>query len=221
VTSNLMISAATNSTGRDLLVERALASLSLPGTRLGYRIITEGDQNALLPAELESLGNTVTKVRRASGAARIAARELMESFGRVDQPIPKSSSGAPIWPEGIVGSLAHDATIAVAALAASRDFMSVGIDLEPAEALEPDLLDLIAKPSERAATRPDPFGGRVLFVAKEAVYKAVYPLDRVFLDHHDVEVDFTSRTARVRSGRTVSFRFAVSNHIVALAFVPQ
>ena len=66
----------------------------------------------------------------------------------------------------------------------------------------------------------DPYRGRLLFVAKEAVYKAVYPLDQTFLEHHDVEVSLADRRARVRNGRVVELRFGLASHIVALAFLP-
>ena len=65
-----------------------------------------------------------------------------------------------------------------------------------------------------------PFGGKLLFVAKEAAYKAVYPLDGTFLEHRHVEVDFKARTANVRNGRVVDLRFCISTHLLALAFIP-
>jgi 4'-phosphopantetheinyl transferase EntD len=59
----------------------------------------------------------------------------------------------------------------------------------------------------------------LLFAIKEAVYKAAYPLDRAFLEHHDVEVDLAARTAETRHGRMVPFRYGVSSHIAVLAFI--
>ena len=57
---------------------------------------------------------------------------------------------------------------------------------------------MVATRKERLKISDDPFRGRLLFVAKEAVYKAVYPLDQAFLDHHDVEIDFR-RSQRLRA----------------------
>lgn len=210
-----------SSSTNDPLLEHAVRALSVPGVLIGHRTIAEGDEHALLPGEIEGFAGSVVKVRRASGAARIVARELMARLGCPAQPVPRSASGAPGWPKGIVGSIAHDATAAVAALASSADFGSLGIDIEPAEPLEPDLLELIAGPNERRRMQDDPFGGRLLFAAKEAVYKAVHPLDRIFLEHHDVEVDLANRTAVVRTGRKVRLRFAIATHIVALAVIPR
>jgi 4'-phosphopantetheinyl transferase EntD len=204
----------------DSLLQTSLEDIYVPGVAIGHRIISVGDESALLPEEAHAFANSVIKVRRASGAARIVARELLGPLiGQSKNALPKSASGAPIWPEGVVGSLAHDSTIAIAAIGMRHAVVAVGIDIEPAEFLPPNLLHLIATPRERYNISADPYRGRLLFVAKEAVYKAVHPLDHEFLEHHDVEIDFAARKAFARNGRTVDFRFCISTHIVAVAFI--
>ena len=193
--------------------------MTLPGILVGHRVIARGDEFALLPEEHAAFANSVTKVQRASGAARIVARELLRKMGWPPCAIPRSASGVPVWPEGIAGSLAHDAEIAIAAIALRRDVLSVGVDVEPAVPLDPDLIALVATAKERSAAHGVPCWGRLLFAIKEAVYKAVYPLDGVFLDHHDVEVDFASATASVRGQRVVPFRFCAASHLITLAFL--
>jgi 4'-phosphopantetheinyl transferase EntD len=203
----------------DSSLQSAIDALSVPGVVIGHRLILAGDEHALLPEEAPALAASVVKVRRASGAARIVARELLARLGHVGCALPKGTAGAPMWPAGIVGSLAHDDRVAIAAVGRSRDVAAIGIDVEPAEALPAGLLDMVATAQERLKIADDPCGGRMLFVAKEAVYKAVYPLDRTFLEHHDVEVDLAGRKAVVRNGRVVELRFTVSTHLVALAFL--
>jgi 4'-phosphopantetheinyl transferase EntD len=200
-------------------LQRALETLSVPGVFIAHRMISEGDEKALLPEEADAFARSVIKVRRASGAARTVARTLLRKVGLQQQAIVKSASGLPIWPGGVVGSLAHDSEVAVAAVALRRHFSSVGIDVEPAEPLDPPLLAMVATSREREQPSDDPCRGRLLFCIKEAVYKASYPLDGTFLDHHDVEVDLATRTAIICSGRQVNFRYCSSSHIVALAFV--
>lgn len=201
-------------------LDAAIAALSLPGLMIGYRAISPGDESALMPEEALAFATSVIKVRRASGAARIVARQLLTKVGIVECALPKAEGGAPVWPSGIVGSMSHDSHVAVATIALSRDFSRLGIDIEPAEPLPADLLDLVVTPQERTQIGADPFLGRLLFVAKEAVYKAVYPLDRTFLDHYDVEVSLSRREAVVRNGRTVQLMFSACQHLVALAFLP-
>ena len=198
----------------DSRLQDAIEWLALPGVMIGCRSILPGDECAVFPEE--AFDSPGLKVRRARGAARIVARELLS---RPQYVLPKGRSGAPIWPRGIVGSLAHDSDVAVAAVAPQREFAGIGIDIEPAEALPPELVKTIATRRERLSLDASVYGGRLLFVAKEAVFKAVADLDQIFLDHHDVEVDFTKHEAVIRNGRRVELHFSISTHLLALAFV--
>ena len=204
----------------DPLFQSAIDTLAFPGVAVGHRLISPGDEHALLKEEVPALAASVVKVRRASGAARIVARQLLTQLGYANCALPKGPTGAPVWPAGIVGSLAHDSRVAVAAVGMRADVGALGIDVEPAECLPSELLDLVATPQERLNLGDDVYRGRLLFVAKEAVYKAVYPLDQTFLEHHDVEINLSERKAVVRSGRVVELRFSISaHHLVALAFL--
>jgi 4'-phosphopantetheinyl transferase EntD len=204
----------------DPLFQSAIDTLAFPGVAVGHRLISPGDEHALLKEEVPALAASVVKVRRASGAARIVARQLLTQLGHANCALPKGPAGAPVWPAGIVGSLAHDSRVAVAAVGMRADVGALGIDVEPAECLPSELLDLVATPQERLNLGDDVYRGRLLFVAKEAVYKAVHPLDQTFLEHHDVEINLSERKAVVRSGRVVELRFSISaHHLVALAFL--
>jgi len=205
---------------RDFAILESIGALGLTTIVIDHRLILPGDEFALLPGESEAFAGSVTKVKRSSGAARIVARELLGRLGWPAVDVPKSASGAPIWPEGVVGSLAHDCRVAIAAVALSRDIAALGVDIEPAEPLPFDLLEIVATTSERQGIKDRPYGGRLLFAAKEAVYKAVYPLDHEFLEHHDVEIDFQAGKAAVRNGRIVELAFCISTHLVAVAYIP-
>jgi 4'-phosphopantetheinyl transferase EntD len=158
---------------------------------------------------------------RASGAARHVVRDLLAQLGHPNCPPPKSSGGAPVWPQGIVGSLAHDREVAVAAIASRRGLAGLGIDVEPAETLPDDILEIVCTPRGRAAIAGDRLASRGLFAAKEAVYKAVHPMNGVFLEHHDVEVDLAKQVALARGGRSVSLPLAYIPRIIAIAFIEQ
>jgi 4'-phosphopantetheinyl transferase EntD len=204
----------------DPVFQSAIDTLALPGVAVGHRLISPGDEHALLKEEVPALAACVVKVRRASGAARIVARQLLTQLGYANCALPKGPAGAPVWPAGIVGSLAHDSRVAVAAVGMRADVGALGIDVEPAECLPSELLDLVVTPQERLNLGDDVYRGRLLFVAKEAVYKAIHPLDQTFLEHHDVEVNLSERKAVVRGGRVVELRFSISaHHLVALAFL--
>jgi len=201
----------------DPLLARDLAILAPPGLLIGHRVILPGDEHALFDEEAAPIASSVIAVRRASGAARIVARELLAALGYAGASVPRGASREPVWPVGIVGSLAHDDEVAVAALARRSDFASVGIDVEAALPLPPELRALVATPQELLGSRNDPLREKLLFAAKEAVYKAAFPLDRIFLDFHDIEVDLAAGRAVTRTGRVLALRHRVSTHVLALA----
>jgi 4'-phosphopantetheinyl transferase EntD len=194
-----------------------IQSLAKPGIEIGHRFIAEGDEDALMPGEADSFSDAAASVRRGSGAARIVARVLLERLHHRGIPIPKAPSGAPLWPRGIVGSLAHDRAVAVAAVARAADVSCLGIDIEPAEPLPDDLANFISTPAERLRYGKNFLQGRHLFVAKEAVFKAVYPEDGIFLDYKDIDIDFARREAITSYGRKVTIEAAAASHVIALA----
>lgn len=205
----------------DASLQGAIRLLSSPDVLVDCRTIRPDDDLALLPEEARSIASPLLRVRRASGAARALGRELLTRLGQAPSAIPKAESGAPLWPAGVVGSFAHDGDVAVAAVAHSRAFGAVGIDIEPAEALPEDLRELVVTLRERPRLHEDPFQGRLLFAAKEAVYKAVAARDGLLLDYQDIDVDLATKQARLLDGRGVDLRHSISTHIVVLATMPE
>jgi 4'-phosphopantetheinyl transferase EntD len=200
----------------DPSLQQAIVALAPPGLLIGHRVISPGDEFALLDAEAAAMAAVAVDRRRASGAARHVVRGLMTRLGYARLPVLKEAFGAPVWPAGLTGSMAHDERIAVAAVGLRRDFAAVGIDVEPAVPLPADMLDLIATPRELRAIN-DPLDGKLLFAAKEAVYKAVHPRDGVFLEFHDIEVDLAGGSATTCTGRALTLRHCVASHVVMLA----
>jgi len=203
----------------DPSLARAIESLSLPDIFVGHRLIGPGDESALLEEEARSIESRTAEARRASGAARIVGRRLLARLGYAECAIPKGPSAAPLWPAGLVGSFAHDESVAVAAVAHCCEVGTLGIDVEPAQALPSELLDVIATPQERRHLGSDPWEGRLLFTAKEAVYKAAYTLDGTLLDYHDIAIDLSAGKACAANGRIFELRHCIAAHVVTLAFI--
>lgn len=185
--------------------------------RVACRPVLPGDAERLMPEERPSFAAAVDEVRSRAAAARIVMRRLLELEGIPGWSMPRRPGDAPAWPTGFVGSLSHSDTFAAAALARSADVAGLGIDIEPAEPLPAELRDLVALPGELRPAGPRDIAGRLLFCAKEAAYKAVYPADRRFLEHHDIEVDLRGGTATTCYGRVVSIQLHVDHRIIALA----
>jgi 4'-phosphopantetheinyl transferase EntD len=196
-----------------------LAEDIVPDVLVAHRQIAAGDENHLSAEEQDSFRRCALIVRRRSGAARSAARQLMAIAGCERWSLPRQKDGGPIWPFGFVGSLSHCDYYAAAALAPRSIFAGVGIDIEPTIPLPGDILDTIATPFELAEFDRTSVEGRILFCAKEAAYKAVYPLDKRFLDWHEVNIDFRSRTALTSYGRRVEIAIQIKAAIIAVATI--
>ncbi|MFF1416205.1 4'-phosphopantetheinyl transferase [Streptomyces sp. NPDC058280] len=169
----------------------------------------------LFPAEEALLTRAVPKRRQEFTTARHCARAALARLGIPPAPILPDPRGAPGWPEGIVGSLTHCVGYRAAAVAETSAVAALGIDAEPAEPLrDPDVLAMIADAGERAALdelaagQPDIPWDRLLFSAKESVYKTWYPLTRQWLGFHEARValdpDGTFTAALLVPGPTVA-----------------
>ncbi|MGY2196576.1 4'-phosphopantetheinyl transferase family protein [Pseudomonas gingeri] len=124
-------------------------------------------------------------------AGRYCARRAEHAlYGRYSD-IPSGTDRAPIWPSGLVGSLSHAGGYALAIVGDSQSGYLPGIDVEHL-AGEPEPEDVqrqIASREEMAVLEPllDAAGAfTLMFSAKEAIYKALYPRVRRFIDFHEV-----------------------------------
>ena len=181
--------------------------------RLVKHRIEEGEESAF-PDPSEPLAR-----RRASGAGRLAARSAIAALGGPpDAPLPRAPGGFPLWPEGFVGSIAHDAEMAVAVAARAEDIGALGVDVEPAEPLPPEVAEIALFGEERREAAADPPRGRAIFAAKEAVYKAINPLDGSALEYEDIAVDLATRLARLRDGRTLGLDYSGGARFIVVAF---
>lgn len=148
-------------------------------------------------AEEEALlTRAVDKRRREFRQGRACARAALVALGGPAAVIPQGPSREPRWPAGFVGSISHTHGLCGAAAARAEDFRAVGLDLEPAEAIEPGLWPRIATHTEALAFQAAALehgldGGtamRLLFSAKECFYKCQHELTRTFMGFHDATV---------------------------------
>lgn len=124
---------------------------------------------------------------------RRAARMAMAALGVPVQSVPMGPDRAPIWPNGLVGSISHADGICIAALATDHSYTALGIDLAAAQPMAADLANEIAGPDEitSAPLQPTGLAATRVFSAKEAIYKAVYPNLRQVLDFQAFTLAFT------------------------------
>jgi len=148
----------------------------------------------LFPAEEALVAGAAAKRRREFATGRHCARMALAELGVAPAPVLRGEMGAPRWPAGVVGSITHCAGYRAAAVARASDVLTTGVDAEPDEDLPAGVLDLVALPGERerlrglAAAAPGPCWDRLLFSAKESVYKAWFPLTGRWLGFHDADI---------------------------------
>jgi 4'-phosphopantetheinyl transferase EntD len=126
-------------------------------------------------------------------SGRQLARSLLGRLGWHDTALLANGDGSPAWPHGVVGSIAHADDVCIVALAAAGHAVGLGVDLEPQRPVEPELRRLICTEGERAMLASWPadqrgIGGRLIFSAKESVYKCQYPVLRMPFGFQDLAI---------------------------------
>ena len=170
-----------------------LISTVLPDTVAAAEVYSDPPDLAPLPEEEPLIARSVAKRRKEFITVRYCARLALHQLGVPPAPILKGDKGEPCWPDGVVGSLTHCDGYRGAAVGRAGQLRSVGIDAEPHGVLPPGVLDAISLPVERhelAALPAELHWDRILFCAKEATYKAWYPLTHRWLGFEDAHVVF-------------------------------
>jgi len=176
---------------------------------------------SLLPEERAAVAAAVPKRQREFAAVRECARRAL---GELDVPpvaVLSNKRGAPQWPEGIVGSMTHCAGYCAAVVARGADLHGLGIDAEPNGPLPEGVLDAVSSAGERTwirahgAVAPQVAWDRLLFSAKETVFKVWYPLTGRELDFSEAEIAVPDPGAGVFTARLLVDGLEVDGRPVA------
>jgi 4'-phosphopantetheinyl transferase EntD len=176
-----------------------LMSSVLPGTGTSVENLASAELYsdppglAPMPEEEPLIARSVAKRRNEFITVRHCARLALGELGFPPVPILKGEKGEPCWPDGVVGSLTHCAGYRGAVVGRGAAVRSVGVDAEPHDVLPNGVLDAISLPAERSELAALPAGmhwDRILFCAKEATYKAWFPLTKRWLGFEDAHITF-------------------------------
>lgn len=161
----------------------------------------------LYPQEQAAIARAVPRRRAEFTTARWCVRQALHRLGQPAAAVVPQERGAPGWPPSVVGSITHCTGIRAAALALRTSVLSVGIDAEPNEPLPAGVYEAVSCARERADRARLAQSGvawdRLLFSAKESVYKAWYPIAHRSLD-------FTDAVVRIDPGGTFEARLLVA-----------
>ncbi|MFC0099837.1 4'-phosphopantetheinyl transferase [Micromonospora marina] len=168
----------------------------LPAGAAAVEAFTDVPDEAPFPGEEDLVARAVPARRQEFVTARRCAREAVARLGYAPAPIRPGPRREPVWPDGVVGSITHCTGYRAAAVAPAGALAGLGIDAEPHEPLPDGVAGVVltaGEPDRLAALRaadPATCWDRLLFSAKESVYKAWYPLTGRWLGFEEAELTF-------------------------------
>jgi 4'-phosphopantetheinyl transferase EntD len=129
--------------------------------------------------------------RRTWIAGRAALRRGLDHLGVSSGPILGDERGAPVLPDGVVGSVSHKNEVAVALVARSQGGARVGVDVEVERPFVVDIAKRVLTKDEISClagldARSRDMHVRMSFCAKEAIYKAIDPFVKRYVGFKEV-----------------------------------
>jgi 4'-phosphopantetheinyl transferase EntD len=155
--------------------------------------------NAVIPAFDGEVLPAATAQRLAEfRGGREAARCAMVELGVAKVAVPMAADRSPIWPPELVGSISHCDGFCLALVAYADRVRGLGLDVETLRDLPSEIWETVLRPEEIRyiqAVEPGRQGQVALayFVAKEAVYKAQYPISKRLFDFQTIRIIFESQ----------------------------
>lgn len=162
-------------------------------------------------------------------AGRSAARQALRSLGFAPVAIAMGPDRAPLWPDGATGSISHCMGACLAVMGLTRDYRGLGLDIEPLQPLPVELWSTVLRPEELRQIKDLPQPQQALqslriFVAKEAAYKAQYPITRQIFDFQTLRIiwqdqsftaEFCNAVAPIEKSFQIQGRCAETPHFFA------
>ncbi|MEU4624121.1 4'-phosphopantetheinyl transferase superfamily protein [Actinoplanes sp. NPDC023801] len=178
----------------------------LPPPTVTAEAFTDDPDESCFPGEEDLMATAVASRRREFVTARRCAREALAGLGFAPVPIRTGPRRQPLWPRGVAGSITHCAGYRAAAVVRTTDVASIGIDAETHAPLPPRVIPAVTAPgdvehlAELAGRDPSVHWDRLLFSAKESVYKAWFPVTGRWLGFEEaaLTIDPVERTFRAR-----------------------
>jgi 4'-phosphopantetheinyl transferase EntD len=185
-----------------------IGDLFPPGVRTASSPPVDCEEE-LFPEERALVARAVPPRRRQFATGRACARRLLEQFGVPQGPLLRRADRSPRWPAGHCGSISHCEDLCVVAVARCEVARALGVDVEPAEPLEAALWPRILTACELAWLEGRPAAergrlARLVFSAKESVYKCVRGAGGPELGFQDVEIEFAPGAGRFRAAWTAA-----------------
>ena len=176
-------------------LERLLTTVNLP-VGLAWAVSPPAsDQRRLFPTEAQAIAKAVPSRKAEFAGGRVAARAALAKLGCMALPIPMGPGRAPVWPQGYVGSVTHTDDMCLAIVGRQLDFVTIGVDLDRDAPLPADVISDVVLHGELLDQGDTARQARRIFSAKEALFKAQYPLTESFIGFQAMHCDLAKGRA--------------------------
>lgn len=119
-------------------------------------------------------------------AGRDCARSALAQLGFERKPIMPDEYGVPRWPDGALGSISHSRGYCAAIAARSAAYRTLGLDLEKTNRLSPSAMKRTVHADEESYVQDQQKRASLIFCAKEAFFKAQFPIWHTHANFHDL-----------------------------------
>lgn len=166
------------------------------------------------PEEAEQLKYASEQRMTEFATGRLCARRALHKIGVGPHAILIGANREPIWPDQVTGSITHCPGFYAAAVCMRSAVASLGIDAEPHQKLPVGTIEHVLFGRERRWVEGAPkgvFWDRLIFSAKESLYKAWFQLTAEWLgfENASILIDNKTRTFSVEILLPSSYRIGV------------
>ena len=157
-------------------------------------LIDDQEESSKYPEEHETLANAVRKRRNEFIAGRRCARAALAKISVKPCALVPDENRVPQWPKGVVGSISHSVDLCCAVVARVDKTACLGVDLETTKRISNGVIQRVSHPLETKFVGNDQKRGSLIFSAKEAFFKAQFPVLGIWPNFSDLafQADGTS-----------------------------
>lgn len=150
-------------------------------------------ENLPPPGDLSQEERKIAYNRGKSLAVRVLVKHLLRSQGlTTDLPLPRGERGERNWPNGYTGSTSNKGAVVLGAIAREKELLAVGIDVEREQGGHEELSHTLNAEDEKLPIEEESLSVLGGFSAKEAVYKAFYPLEEAVIGFQEIELEWVA-----------------------------
>lgn len=156
--------------------------------------ITDQEESFEYPEEEAALVNAVQKRRNEFIVGRRCARAALAKISVKPCVLIPREDRVPQWPIGVIGSISHSVDLCCAVVTHANKIACLGVDLETTTRISSGVTERVLHPLETDYVGNDKARSSLLFSAKEAFFKAQFPVWNTWPNFSDLafQVDETS-----------------------------